>query len=127
MEFWLNEDYIPKDCKKCKHLWMCGGRCRIDAVTINGNISLLDPLADLENIDRNFIKDGTSNFIDENIKLLISNEIVCIKEKPCYKISYKKRFMFISKPFAQFMIDHRVLHQKKYPCILICLGSRLLR
>lgn len=35
MESWQNGDYIPSECKVCKHLWICGGGCRIDAKTEN--------------------------------------------------------------------------------------------
>lgn len=108
MKSWQNGDYIPEDCKKCKHLWLCGGGCRIDSETVNGSICSLDPLVNLNNSHRDFTSETDSSCIDEGMKLSMNTDTVCVEEEKCYRISYKRKFMFLSKPFTHFIIEHNV-------------------
>jgi hypothetical protein len=44
MEPWRDGSLIPEGCKQCPVLSLCGGGCRIEALTHNGSLDAMDPL-----------------------------------------------------------------------------------
>ena len=109
---WQNGKNIPAECKDCRHLWLCGGGCRIDAEVINGSICSLDPLVNLKNKNKEFLNKESTCVINENEILFVADGVNFVEEDTCYRISHRKRFVFISKPFANYIFSHKTFTPK---------------
>jgi radical SAM protein with 4Fe4S-binding SPASM domain len=61
---WRDGTLIPKVCKDCRALGICGGGCRADALVANGSLDAPDPLMSTDDVEA-AIKEH-QRFMEEN-------------------------------------------------------------
>jgi radical SAM protein with 4Fe4S-binding SPASM domain len=72
MAEWRENSFLPSVCKSCKIIGICGGGCRMEAKTLNGDICGIDPFAEPENID----------YVTEQLNILSRNKALKKMELP---------------------------------------------
>jgi radical SAM protein with 4Fe4S-binding SPASM domain len=51
MAQWRDGSLIPRNCRSCAALAICGGGCRADALVVNGSLNADDPLMSLSDVE----------------------------------------------------------------------------
>jgi len=76
MDEWRKGAFIPDTCKNCKLFGTCGGGCRIEAKTHNGDYCSMDPFSSPENVPECIKKLNLRNRSKKNMPEIINFKLV---------------------------------------------------
>ncbi len=96
MASWQDLKYLPDDCKACKCLNLCGGGCRIDALTTFGDFSKLDPLS-MPNALPHIDFSREDSFFPPDVSCRVSDCVCVTRENNCLRISRGSRYTFLAE------------------------------
>lgn len=102
MTQWQDGSLLPEKCKYCSALKDCGGGCRSDACSANGNYCALDSTADPDKIDPKVPGDVASDDVRDGV-FTCPGEVCFVEENGFVRISYRTNYEFVSYQTASFL------------------------
>lgn len=102
MKKWQDGSLLAEACKTCNLLKYCGGGCRSDSMSMNGNYKNPDSTADIKNRN-NIVIDENNERFSENATFELNPEIKWVDETFGTRISYRTNYEYLTNEFIDFL------------------------